>query len=489
MVGNTKICFILVLAGYGEPTPMQDRSGEDTEPTVNPRTRNHGPGSGTSSDWSYCSNSSPCTAGHGDCDSDAQCAGSLTCGQDNCKDFNSAAHRLADCCIGGSGGVGSSSDWSYCSTSNVCSLGQGDCDSDSQCSGSLVCGNNNCRDFHPNAQSNADCCIAATAAGTGSNSDWSYCSTSNMCSLQQGDCDSDSQCSGSLVCGDNNCRDFHPTAQPLADCCVASGCKCGVTKSRRIVGGTVTEVNEYPWIALLSIGRYRCSGSLIASEWVVTAAHCVYDQSNNLVSTSTITVVLGEHDTATLTESIIPRKVLSVTKIIPHQDYSPTGYSYDIALLKLSEAVDLDVYTPVCLPNTGDNFIGKIALVYGWGRTSASGPVSTKLMEVDVKIVSDTDCQNAFDNSQDPQVQAANYQITSDMICAGGIGGKDSCGGDSGGPLSLPVNNKHMLAGVVSWGHSCAVANLFGVYTETAVYRTWVDGQIAANGGATYCPS
>eukprot|EP00092_Neocalanus_flemingeri_P056790 GFUD01067371.1.p1 GENE.GFUD01067371.1~~GFUD01067371.1.p1 ORF type:complete len:257 (-),score=47.34 GFUD01067371.1:217-987(-) len=102
MVGNTKICFILVLAGYGEPTPMQDRSGEDTEPTVNPRTRNHGPGSGTSSDWSYCSNSSPCTAGHGDCDSDAQCAGSLTCGQDNCKDFNSGAHRQADCCIGDS---------------------------------------------------------------------------------------------------------------------------------------------------------------------------------------------------------------------------------------------------------------------------------------------------------------------------------------------------------------------------------------------------
>ena len=199
-----------------------------------------------------------------------------------------------------------------------------------------------------------------------------------------------------------------PNAHLLADCCVASdkliycnkitpisllpkGCKCGVKKSRRvgrrIVGGQGTEVsltflstglciyidppqvNEYPWIALLSIvfptgWTGRCSGSLFASQWIVTAAHCVHDGNGNLLSKSSVTGVLGEHDTTT-TESTIPRKVVKVSKIIPHGKYSHSALPFDIALLKLTEKVDLNVYTPVCLPNTRDVFIGKTAWVYG----------------------------------------------------------------------------------------------------------------------------
>ena len=130
----------------------------------------------------------------------------------------------------------------------------------------------------------------------------------------------------------------------------------------------IPQVNEYPWIALLYIVKnyktYICSGSLIASAWMTTAGHCVvYSGTMNKIAESAITVVLGEHDTATLTESTIPRKELRVLNIILHEGYSfPLN---DIALLKLSEAVDIDVYTPICLPNTGDYFISKIASVYG----------------------------------------------------------------------------------------------------------------------------
>ena len=53
---------------------------------------------------------------------------------------------------------------------------------------------------------------------------------------------------------------------------------------------------------------------------------------------------------------------------IVHEDYNnPLSTSNDIALLKLSESVDLDVYTPACLAKTSDTstFDGKTALVYG----------------------------------------------------------------------------------------------------------------------------
>merc|ERR1712080_312806 len=47
-----------------------------------------------------------CTEGQGDCDSDSECSGSLTCGEDNCRDFNPDAEPSADCCINSDGGTG-----------------------------------------------------------------------------------------------------------------------------------------------------------------------------------------------------------------------------------------------------------------------------------------------------------------------------------------------------------------------------------------------
>ena len=51
------------------------------------------------------------------------------------------------------------------------------------------------------------------------------------------------------------------------------------------------------------------------------------------------------------------------------------------------------------------------------------------------------------------------YQITADMVCAGGQQGKDGCQGDSGGPFTHQNNaneGRHELVGAVSWGIGCA---------------------------------
>ena len=62
----------------------------------------------------------------------------------------------------------------------------------------------------------------------------------------------------------------------------SSDCQCGLAKrTTRIVGGVETEVNEYPWQAQLSVGGGLCGGSLISSEWVLTAAHCTQGEASN----------------------------------------------------------------------------------------------------------------------------------------------------------------------------------------------------------------
>merc|ERR1712110_803879 len=155
--------------------------------------------------WSCCSSSNQCGVGEGDCDNDSHCLGNLKCGHgigDNCD--TSLGFPLGfDCCydpnkVGchdGSGG------WSCCSSSNQCGVGEGDCDKDSDCSGSLKCGTNNC-DASLGFRSGYDCCESGCHTGSGG---WSCCSISNQCGKGGGDCDKDSDCSGNLKCGTDNC--------------------------------------------------------------------------------------------------------------------------------------------------------------------------------------------------------------------------------------------------------------------------------------------
>jgi len=78
----------------------------------------------------------------------------------------------------------------------------------------------------------------------------------------------------------------------------------------------------------------------------------------------------------------------------------------------------------------------------------------------------------------------ANMQ--SSQVCAG-ANGKDSCQGDSGGPLSYDNNGNHEQVGIVSFGIGCASPGLYGVYSNVAYFRDWIDKTMKDNGGAQFC--
>ena len=61
----------------------------------------------------------------------------------------------------------------------------------------------------------------------------------------------------------------------------------------------------------------------------------------------------------------LPRKLLQFSKAIPHPAYNALNADNDIALLKLSEPLDINIYTPVCLPCKNNNFLGKKAWATG----------------------------------------------------------------------------------------------------------------------------
>merc|ERR1712233_153298 len=214
-----------------------------------------------------------------------------------------------------------------------------------------------------------------------------------------------------------------------------SSCRCGLEGERRIVGGEDSTSGKYPWIVTLNGGpkwgseehQHACGATLIAANWVVTAAHCIADQE--LTSKDDLTVLLGEFDLSSDADSFDTNRKNVALEIDPivHEEYNlPMSTSNDIALLKLAEPVDLNVYTPACLATLDADYTGQNGRVYGWGSL-ASCPASspTVLQEVEVSIISDEECAAQTSNS----VSMADFN--EDMLCAGAPG-KYSCQGDSG---------------------------------------------------------
>ena len=104
--------------------------------------------------WSYCTSSQPCSAGYGDCDSDNECQSNLTCKQDVgakygwkssvdvCEASSSSSSNSNSSNGGSSSNSGAFPGWSYCTSSQPCSAGYGDCDLDNECQSNLTCKQN-----------------------------------------------------------------------------------------------------------------------------------------------------------------------------------------------------------------------------------------------------------------------------------------------------------------------------------------------------------
>jgi len=257
--------------------------------------------------------------------------------------------------------------------------------------------------------------------------------------------------------------------------------KCGVKKIVRVVGGKNTEVNEYPWMALLRLksqsqDRFFCGGSLVNSRWILTAQHCIF----SAVNTRTLEIRLGEHQLNTIDETLIV-KDFNVDQIVKAASYDyPARSSNDIALVRLAEAADLTVYTPVCLPVDQQDFTGLLSTVAGWGATAENGVTAHILQELEgLEVVSDDQCKASIDSVSG----YSRTDVSQDMLCAGGNQGKDACQGDSGGPLIVEGDDtRYTLIGVVSWGIGCARRDIPGVYAEVARFIPWIRENIGTDG-------
>ncbi|XP_027136260.1 transmembrane protease serine 5 [Larimichthys crocea] len=243
--------------------------------------------------------------------------------------------------------------------------------------------------------------------------------------------------------------------------------ECGTrAKLPRIIGGVEATLGRWPWqVSLYYSNRHTCGGSIITSQWVVTAAHCVHNYRLPQVSSWVVYAGIVTRSSAKMAQ----HTGYAVEKVIYNKNYNHRSHDSDIALMKLRTPLNFsDTIRPVCLPRYDYDLPGGTQCwISGWGYTQPEGVHSPDtLKEAPVPIISTKKCNSSC---------MYNGEITSRMLCAGYTEGKvDACQGDSGGPLVCQDENVWRLVGVVSWGTGCAEPNHPGVYTKVAEFLGWI---------------
>ncbi|XP_017077077.2 trypsin alpha-3 [Drosophila eugracilis] len=220
----------------------------------------------------------------------------------------------------------------------------------------------------------------------------------------------------------------------------------------RIVGGTVTSIEDRPWqVSLQRSGAHFCGGSIITNNIIVTAAHCL--GSPTTVSNLRIRAGSNKRTYGGVLIEVVAFKI--------HEGYNYDTKVNDIGVVRLKSQLAFGSTIKAITMASATPSHGSAASVSGWGKTSTGGSSSGTLLYVDTKIVGRTQCASS--------IYGYGSFIQPTMICAAATN-KDACEGDSGGPLV----SGGQLVGVVSWGRECALANYPGVYANVAELRDWV---------------
>ncbi len=288
-----------------------------------------------------------------------------------------------------------------------------------------------------------------------------------------------------------------PLALALA-CALAPAARASEVQPRIVGGGPSGSI---PYQVAVFNGGGFCGGVVYDASTVITAAHCVVDLgSKNLSATPDVHVVAGTSSLASLGTDgvVVDAKALSVDPA-----YNPDTNDHDIAKIELASPLWTTLTPPPAIQPIGivndasfqsllDNLdtTPVTATVSGWGCTDPVAPGSDTcpgtlpddLQSVDIPLIKQADCSTDYG--------AVGVTITSNMFCAGVAGSdvstnKDSCFGDSGGPLTIddPDNTGHpALAGLVDSGNGCAQDTFPGIYTRVSALTDFVTATDPAPG-------
>jgi hypothetical protein len=270
-----------------------------------------------------------------------------------------------------------------------------------------------------------------------------------------------------------------PTPPPV------TGADAQEVQSPEIIGGRPAAPGAWPWqVALVfrpannAYNGFFCGGSLIAPDWVLTAAHCLDGTDVSLIDVLVGTHLLSHNE----------RRIQADLALI-HPDYSDLTLDGDLGLLRLSKPVT-NTTIPIFAPGVdGDELTHLRGTVTGWGNMNPFtwfGEFPDALQEVALPLIGYEACRSLW-----------GLPFSDKQICAGySVMNKAVCNGDSGGPLMVQKpDGQWRQIGIVSAGEAgCAGGLLPDIFTRAGAYKGWIDACMqnpaapACMGADTYEP-
>lgn len=251
-----------------------------------------------------------------------------------------------------------------------------------------------------------------------------------------------------------------------------------------------------------------CSGTIINSNHILTAAQCVHNDTYHLINPAEFRIIAGDLNI------MVPsyrRFTTSASHIYTHPSYTINPRTNDLAVIRVRKRMELSISdktvhciffkTSTSFPanhNTIDwsfrttrvlpnalvcRFVGwgaavnisiKLKLLkqnkFSYFKQTATGLLNPVQQRIDAPILDRNAC-NAADVHRG--------LVLDNMICAGSLTTTPSlCTGNAGGGLFCQANNFWQLTGVLSFGIGCGVQNIPGVYTQVRFFETWINQQL-----------
>jgi trypsin len=235
--------------------------------------------------------------------------------------------------------------------------------------------------------------------------------------------------------------------------------KPAVTVQARIVGGRdVTKADEYPFLGFPA-GKNNCGATLIAPDIMLSAASCrtYFKEKGAYIGGNSIT---GNSSTK-----------IGVDYEVVHPEFNSTKLLNDIMIIKLSTPsknalVKLNDDPKIPRDSEGITLLG-------YGALEEEGTFSYTLQKSKVLAAPANRCYlySRFRNDK--------------MICSWfPAGGRDSCVGDSGGPV---LTHTGVQIGIISFGQGCARVGYPSVNTRVSFYKDWIEEMICKHSDVKKC--